>query len=50
MSARGVLGSSKITRNFQVTIPSQARAKFELKEGDLVLFVSEGEKLIVERA
>ena len=50
MNARKVLGSSKITRNFQVTIPSQAREKFELKEGDLLLFVIEGAKLIVERA
>ena len=50
MNARKVLGSSQITRNFQVTIPSKVREKFEFKEGDLVLFVVEGDKLVVERA
>lgn len=49
MSERRVLGSSTITRNFQVTIPSRVRARFNFKEGDLVLFIVEGEKLIIEK-
>lgn len=50
MNNRKVLASSQITRNFQVTIPSKVRERFEFKEGDLVLFVIEGERLIIERA
>jgi len=50
MNTRRVLASSRITRNYQVTIPSKVREKFEFKEGDLVLFVVEGEKLVIERA
>lgn len=49
MSERKVLGSSIITRNYQVTIPSRVRARFKFDEGDLVLFIVEGDKLIIEK-
>ena len=48
-SERKVLGSSIITRNFQVTIPARVRKQFGFKEGDLVLFIKYGEKLVLER-
>ena len=49
MPKRRVLGSSIITRNYQVTIPSRVRAHFKFEEGDLVLFIVEGQKLIIEK-
>lgn len=49
MSKRRVLGSSVITRNYQVTIPSRVREQFKVEEGDLILFIVEGEKLIIEK-
>ena len=49
MSDRKVLASSQITRNFQITIPSKVRERFEFKEGDLILFIVEGDKLVIER-
>jgi len=44
-----ILGSSIITRNYQVTISSRVRALFKFKEGDLVLFIVEEGKLIIEK-
>ena len=49
MSKRKVLGSSIITRNHQVTIPSRVRARFKFEEGDLILYILEDENLIIER-
>jgi len=46
---RKILGSSIITRNYQVTIPSRVRSLFKFKEGDLVLFIVEEGKLIIEK-
>ncbi len=48
MTKRKVLGSSTITRNYQVTIPSRVRARFKFEEGDLALFILEDDKLIIE--
>lgn len=49
MGDRKILGSSTITRNFQVTIPSRVRHIFRFKQGDLVLFLVDEGKLILER-
>ena len=49
MSSRKVLASSIVTRNYQVTIPSRVRAKFDIKENDLILFYEEDGKLFVEK-
>lgn len=38
---------AKVTRNFQVTIPSGIRKALSIKEGDLVKFVLEGDKLLL---
>jgi AbrB family looped-hinge helix DNA binding protein len=32
------LGESKVTRRFQVTLPSKAREILDIKEGDFVVF------------
>ena len=39
------MGVSKMTRNFQVTIPQDVRHVKRLKEGDRVLFAIDGEKV-----
>jgi len=49
MSKKRVLGSSTVTRNYQVTIPSRVRAEFKFDEGDLILFVEEDGRLIIEK-
>jgi len=49
MSDTKVLGSSTITRNFQVTVPRRVREKFGFKEGDLVVFTVEDGRLFIEK-
>jgi len=39
------MGISKITRNFQVTLPKDVREVKDLRVGDKVLFVIDGEKI-----
>jgi len=39
------MGISKITRNFQLTIPKDVRSLRQFKIGDTVLFVVEGERV-----
>jgi len=39
------MGVSKMTRNFQVTIPKDVRHLKRLKEGDRVLFAVDGERV-----
>lgn len=43
------LGSAKVTRSDQVTIPKEARDKFTIKKGDFLLFYEENGKLVVKR-
>jgi len=43
------LGSSKMGTRGQVTIPKMAREKFDLKTGDMVLFIQDGEKLTITK-
>ena len=47
---REVLGLSKISYKYQVTIPKQVREKFQLKEGDMLIFVEEDNKLTVAKS
>jgi len=49
-SKREILGMSKITYKFQVTIPKRVREKFDLKEGDVIIFILEDDKLIVKKS
>lgn len=46
-SKREVLGTSTITRKSQLTVPRKAREKFKLKEGDLIMFIEENERLYI---
>ncbi len=42
-----VLGSSKITVRYQVTIPEEVRNKIKVKEGDTLVFVEDGKKVYI---
>ena len=45
-----ILGTAKISTKAQVTIPIEARKKFNLDIGDLLIFAEEDGKLVIRRA
>ena len=47
---REILGLSKITYKFQITIPKRVREVFNLKEGDTIVFLKEGNKLLIVKS
>lgn len=49
-SKREILGMSKITYKFQVTVPKRVREKFQLKESDVLVFIEEDGKLIITKS
>ena len=49
MTKRVILGLSKITYKFQVTIPKRVRERFGFKEGDILVFIEEDGKLIIAK-
>ena len=49
-SKREVLGMSKITYKFQVTIPRRVRDRFGLKQGELLVFIDEDGKLVLAKS
>lgn len=38
-----------MTRNYQVTIPKPVRERFRFDEGDLVVFILEEGRLLIEK-
>jgi len=40
---------SKVTSKFQVTIPKEIRKMYDLKEGDHLLFLPHGDRIILEK-
>lgn len=42
-----ILGSSKVTSKFQVTIPKDARKKLRVAVGDIIVFAAEGERVFL---
>lgn len=44
-----ILGTSKLTYKFQLTVPKDVRDEFKLKERDIVVFVKENGKLVLEK-
>ncbi len=43
------MAESKLTSKYQVTIPKNIREMYELKEGDPLLFLPFGDKIILEK-
>ncbi len=44
-----VLGVSKVTRKYQVTIPKIVREKLEITENDLIIFIEENGKITIKK-
>jgi AbrB family looped-hinge helix DNA binding protein len=42
-----VLGASKVTVRYQVTIPEEVRERLKIKEGDTLVFAEEGSKIFI---
>lgn len=49
-SKREILGTSRISHRYQITIPKEVRDRFGLKDKDIVVFVDEGEKLVLKKS
>jgi AbrB family looped-hinge helix DNA binding protein len=45
--AKKTLGACKVSTKGQVTIPSEARKRFQLAAGDLLIFTEEDGKLVL---
>jgi AbrB family looped-hinge helix DNA binding protein len=44
-----VLGDSKLSRKYQVTVPKNARRLLELDAGDMLIFATENGELLIRR-
>jgi len=49
-SKKEMLGMSTITYKFQVTIPKKVRERHDLKEGDTLVFVDDGEQVYIKKS
>ena len=43
-----LLGSSKLTARYQITLPEEARKILKVKEGEMVAFVEENGKVVLK--
>lgn len=43
-----ILGASKVTVRFQVTIPFEVRKAMRIKEGQTMVFVDENDKIVIK--
>jgi len=49
-SKKEILGMSTITYKYQITIPKKVRETNDLKEGDTILFVKEGDRVYISHS
>lgn len=42
-----ILGASKVTVRFQVTIPEEVRRLMKIKEGQTLVFVEDNDKVVI---
>ena len=40
---------SRVTRNYQVTVPREIRELVDIKVGDMLLFIREGEEVVLRK-
>ena len=50
MNRREVLGMSRLTYKFQVTIPKKVRDELSFKEGDTIVFLREDGKVTIVKS
>ena len=43
------MGVTKVTRNYQITIPAEIRKALGIKEGELLEVSLEGERIVIQR-
>lgn len=48
MNKKEILGMSKITYKYQITIPKKVRERCRFEEGDVILFVEEENRLYIK--
>lgn len=48
MDKKEILGMSKITYKYQITVPKKVREEYDFEEGDTILFVKEGDSLKIK--
>jgi AbrB family looped-hinge helix DNA binding protein len=44
-----VVGNSKLSRKYQATVPNHVRALLQLEAGDLILFVTQGNEIVLKK-
>jgi len=44
-----VVGDSKLSRKYQATVPSHVRDLLKLDAGDLILFVTQGNEVVLKK-
>lgn len=47
---REILGMSTVSYKFQTTIPKKVREKYKLKEGDMITFIEENNKIYLAKS
>ena len=50
MPKKEIIGMTTITYKYQVTIPKKLREKHKLEEGDIIIFVEEGDKVFLMKS
>ena len=45
-----IMGTSKISKKFQITVPKSVREKYSLKEADLIIFIGDEDSLALKKA
>ncbi len=48
MDKKEILGMTKISYKYQITVPKKVREKYNLQEGDSIIFVQEDDKLYIK--
>ena len=45
-----IMGTSKLSKKFQITIPKRVREQYNLKEADLLMFIGNSDSLTLKKA
>lgn len=45
-----ILGTSTLTYKFQLTLPKRVRERFQLKVGELLVFIEQDGKLVLKKS
>lgn len=48
-SKREILGTSRISYRYQITIPKEVRDRFGIKDKDILVFLDEDGKLVLRK-